>query len=356
MMRALIAGFCFALGTLAAAAELPIFDAHIHYSHDAWDAVPPKMAIEILRKAGVRRALVSSSSDDGTQKLFAEAPDIIIPSLRPYRSRGELGTWVRDETIVPYVEERLRRYRYVAIGEFHVYGADADLPVVRRTVRLARQYQLFIHIHSDADAVERVFKQDPGARVLWAHAGFDRFEQSCDPVGVAALAQPFHVGPGEPILEEQVHPVKNDAEKRIGGDQPEKEVRVRDGPAEKRRHTRQQGENKTSGHPRTEPSCSHGKEEKVKQKAQPDKISFGVKGRREGGKNLRDLPEEKEAPGDGTRKGNLPLTSQVQCETPRKERLDIKRSPFLSPGQRSGPCSCRRQPVRLDSRSRCPGC
>ena len=177
MMRALIAGFCFALGTLAAAAELPIFDAHIHYSHDAWDAVPPKMAIEILRKAGVRRALVSSSSDDGTQKLFAEAPDIIIPSLRPYRSRGELGTWVRDETIVPYVEERLRRYRYVAIGEFHVYGADADLPVVRRTVRLARQYQLFIHIHSDADAVERVFKQDPGARVLWAHAGFDRPER-----------------------------------------------------------------------------------------------------------------------------------------------------------------------------------
>jgi hypothetical protein len=25
-----------------AAAELPIFDAHLHYSHDAWDNLPPR--------------------------------------------------------------------------------------------------------------------------------------------------------------------------------------------------------------------------------------------------------------------------------------------------------------------------
>ena len=47
--------------------------------------------IAILRKAGVKRALVSSSGDDGTQRLLAEAPDLIVPSLRPYRSRGEIG-------------------------------------------------------------------------------------------------------------------------------------------------------------------------------------------------------------------------------------------------------------------------
>ena len=61
-----------------AAAPLPIFDAHVHYSHDAWEMVPPKEAIAILRKAGLSRALVSSSSDDGTQKLYAEAPDLIL--------------------------------------------------------------------------------------------------------------------------------------------------------------------------------------------------------------------------------------------------------------------------------------
>jgi hypothetical protein len=158
---------------VSAAADLPIFDAHIHYSHDAWDVLPPKDAVAVLRRAGVRRALVSSSNDDGTQKLHAEAPDLIVPELRPYRTRGDVGGWVRDDTIIAHVEERLRRYRYVAIGEFHVYGADAELPVVRRIVELAKQYGLMLHAHADADAVERLFRLDPRARILWAHAGFE---------------------------------------------------------------------------------------------------------------------------------------------------------------------------------------
>jgi len=43
--------------TCARGAELPIFDAHIHYNQDAWEAVPPKEAIALLRKAGLVRAL-----------------------------------------------------------------------------------------------------------------------------------------------------------------------------------------------------------------------------------------------------------------------------------------------------------
>jgi hypothetical protein len=157
----------------AAAAEMPIFDAHIHYSHDAWDNLPPPEAAALLRQAGVVGALVSSSGDDGTRRLAAEAPGLIVPSLRPYRSRGELGSWVRDDTVPAFLEGRLRDFRYAAIGEFHVYGADADLPVVRRVVELARQHRLFLHAHSDAPAVERLFGQDPAARVLWAHSGFE---------------------------------------------------------------------------------------------------------------------------------------------------------------------------------------
>ena len=164
--------------TPASAAEpkLPIFDAHIHYSHDAWDSTPPKAAIAILRKAGLKRAMISSSSDDGTQMLYAEAPDLVVPSLRPYRKRGEISSWVRDESIIPHLEARLKKFRYAAIGEFHVFGADADLPVVRRTVQLAKQYKLWLHLHGDSDAIERVLVQDPEARILWAHSGFDRPE------------------------------------------------------------------------------------------------------------------------------------------------------------------------------------
>jgi hypothetical protein len=158
---------------LAGASELPIFDAHLHYSHDAWTVVPPKEAIALLKKAGVKRALVSSSDDDGTQKLLAEAPDVIIPELRPYRTRGDISTWTKDEGVLRYVEERLKKSRYVAIGEFHLYGADADLPIPRRIVQLAKQHGLLLHAHSDVEAIERIFQQDPGARVLWAHAGFE---------------------------------------------------------------------------------------------------------------------------------------------------------------------------------------
>ncbi|HTQ02066.1 MAG TPA: amidohydrolase family protein [Casimicrobiaceae bacterium] len=158
----------------ALAAEMPIFDAHVHYSHDAWDTLPPADAVAILRKAGLKRALVSSSGDEGTQRLVALAPELVIPSLRPYRTRGDLSTWARDDTVVNFLEERLRNSRYAAIGEFHLYGADADLPVPKRMVALAKQYELVLHAHSDVDALERLFRQDPGARILWSHSGFER--------------------------------------------------------------------------------------------------------------------------------------------------------------------------------------
>jgi len=157
----------------AAAAELPIFDAHMHYSHDAWEMLPPDKALALLRQAGVRRALVSSSNDEGQQRLAQLAPDLILPSLRPYRQRGDQSRWQHDETVKAYLDERLSRYRYVALGEYHLYGADADLPVPRHVVQLARKHGLVLHSHSDADAIERQFAQWREARILWAHAGFD---------------------------------------------------------------------------------------------------------------------------------------------------------------------------------------
>jgi hypothetical protein len=165
---ALLAG-----GANTHAAEIPLFDAHIHYNHDAWELVPTTEAIVRLRKAGMLRALVSSSSDEGTQRLYAEAPDLIIPELRPYRKNGETSSWFHDESILAHVEERLKQNTYVAIGEFHVSGADADLSIVRRIVLLAKQYGLLLHVHADANAVERLFRQDPEARIIWAHAGYE---------------------------------------------------------------------------------------------------------------------------------------------------------------------------------------
>jgi hypothetical protein len=176
-LTAVLAGLIGLACPAAGAAELPIFDAHVHYSHDAWDNVPPAVALKLVRAAGVKRVLVSSSNDEGQQRLVQLAPEVFLPSLRPYRSRGDQNGWWRDPGIVSYLEERLAKYRYVAIGEFHIFGADVDLPVPRRMVALARQHGLVLHSHSDAEAVERQFAQWPEARILWAHAGFDTPER-----------------------------------------------------------------------------------------------------------------------------------------------------------------------------------
>lgn len=160
-------------GAPARAADiLPLIDAHIHYSHDAWDNLPPGDAVAVLRRAGLRKAFVSSSGDDGTLRLHALAPELIVPVLRPYRQRGETGTWFRDATVIGMLEERLAKGGYAGIGEFHVFGADADGEVFRKVVQLAQKHRIFLHAHSDADAVERIFAQDPEAAVLWAHSGF----------------------------------------------------------------------------------------------------------------------------------------------------------------------------------------
>jgi hypothetical protein len=179
MRRILLAAAIAGWGTATLLAQEPraLIDVHIHYSHDAWSMLPPPDAVKVLRQAGLKKAFVSSSSDDGTQLLLKAAPDLIVPVLRPYRSRGETGTWVRDPTVITHVEGRLKVNTYAGLGEFHAYGADADTPVMKRMVELAKQYRIFLHAHSDADAVERMFQHNPDALVLWAHAGFEQVEK-----------------------------------------------------------------------------------------------------------------------------------------------------------------------------------
>ena len=106
---------------------LPIADAHVHYSHDSVEMTPPARVIELMRNAKLKFALVSSSDDSGTQLLAELAPDLIVPSLRPYRRRGETGTWFTDPKALEYVERLLEKNRYAAIGEFHLFGESLSL-------------------------------------------------------------------------------------------------------------------------------------------------------------------------------------------------------------------------------------
>ena len=191
---------------LTIAAELPVIDAHIHYSHDAWDRIPAEKAVVIFRRAGLKKAFVSSSSDKGTQKLYAIAPDLVVPVLRPYRKRGETSSWKYDESVVAMLSERLSRNRYAGIGEFHAFGDDIELPVLQQVIGLAKQYGLFLHAHVDSDAIHRIFKHNPDALVLWAHSGFD------NPAEIRSLLEKYpHLWSDlafrdEQVLQDQVAP------------------------------------------------------------------------------------------------------------------------------------------------------
>ena len=41
--------------------RLPIFDTHVHYKEPAWEVYPPDTIINLLKKSGVVKALVSST-------------------------------------------------------------------------------------------------------------------------------------------------------------------------------------------------------------------------------------------------------------------------------------------------------
>jgi hypothetical protein len=166
-------------GTLRAQpADLPLFDAHIHYSAPDWDVYPPERILGILDKAGIRRALVSSTPDDGTLRLYDKAPTRIVPFLRPYRTRADMGGWWQDPAVLAYVEERLKRKVHRGIGEFHLYGGQTGTPVIRRIVEIAVRDGLYLEAHSDEAAVRELFALDPRVKIIWAHAGMSAGPQA----------------------------------------------------------------------------------------------------------------------------------------------------------------------------------
>ena len=168
---AALAVLALAAGSPTAAVDSPLTDGHIHYSRPDWTVYTPDQIVAILDKAGIRRALVSSTPDDGTLKLYDRDPKRVIPMLRPYRTRDDMGSWWRDPSIIPYLEERLGKGVHRGIGEFHIHGRDIRTPVLKRITEMAVQGNLYLQAHSDDAAVIELFAIEPRSKIIWAHAG-----------------------------------------------------------------------------------------------------------------------------------------------------------------------------------------
>ena len=145
-MKRLLQGFLLIwslvmISAIASAAEpLPIFDAHMHYNIEARSTWSPQRVIALWRQLGIRAVLSTSRPNDGTLDLIAQnAPDIkIVPFLRPYRVQPDRHDWFANPEIERFVEKELQRGIYHGIGEFHIFGKDADVPYMAKIARLAR--------------------------------------------------------------------------------------------------------------------------------------------------------------------------------------------------------------------------
>jgi hypothetical protein len=125
----------------------------------------------------VTAILATSRPNDGTRALVAAAASPgaprVVPFLRPYRQHADRATWFNDPSIFALIEAELAGpIAWRGIGEFHVFGDDADTPWLRKIVALAAARGLWLHAHCDEAALAHLLAHGPGVRVVWAHTGF----------------------------------------------------------------------------------------------------------------------------------------------------------------------------------------
>jgi len=152
---------------------IEIYDAHIHYNQDMWGSLSVKDAVELLTEQNIQRVLVSATPTQGAEMFYRQAPEFVIPMLRPYASWRHRYFWFKDPELKSYLIKQLKKVPYKGIGEFHVFGKDADTLQIEQMISLAQQYKLVLHAHTDLEAMRILLNKAKGLVVIWAHGGED---------------------------------------------------------------------------------------------------------------------------------------------------------------------------------------
>jgi len=183
-MRRIVALAAFAFAAIAARAEPyagPLFDTHLHYNEEAFALFPVADVFARMQRSGVRAIVANSRPNDGTlalarSPLAAAAGVTVVPFVRLYRNRADYTGWFADESVHAMVLQQLAAGTsagpFRGLGEFHLYdSANAEGPVARKLMRLAQDRQLAVLAHVDDDAIDRLLRDAPQARLIWAHTG-----------------------------------------------------------------------------------------------------------------------------------------------------------------------------------------
>lgn len=149
----------------------PIFDAQVHYNHESWQTVSIKAIMNTAEELNIPWLLVGSTPNEGTLRLYQEAPNRVIPMLVPQFTKKDRDNWFNEPTILRYMEREIGRGLYRGIGEFFLFDGQVDSPVVRGMVALAVRHDLILHARSDPYAIRQLFAMNSSLRILWAHAG-----------------------------------------------------------------------------------------------------------------------------------------------------------------------------------------
>lgn len=164
------------------AALPPLIDAHAHYAQPDADAFSPDAILAALDAAGVRRMVVTGAPPELAQMLYRRAPDRILPALGVYERGTHKGNWIHDAALPARVAAMLGNGHWAALGELHLFAADARAPVFEALVKLAAAHDLVLLLHGDAETVARAFELAPGLHVLWAHLGTDPRPEALEPM------------------------------------------------------------------------------------------------------------------------------------------------------------------------------
>lgn len=111
--------------------------------------------------------------------LWEYAPNRIVPELRPYHADSGSSNWTKDDKMQSYLEDRLERYPHEGIGEFHIHRLDqSDEPLFRNVIKMARERDIYLHVHSDSEPIRWLYSLDPDVKIIWAHAGLGERAQA----------------------------------------------------------------------------------------------------------------------------------------------------------------------------------
>jgi hypothetical protein len=153
----------------------PIFDAHVHYSDQVWDAIDAEAALRLLGEAGITGVLMSSTPDEGTVTLMEQpSPIDIVPFFRPYKQSKDRAIWFKNPENLKSAKDALDAGVYAGFGEVHIHAPiNIAEDRVRDLIRLVADEGLFIHAHANHRVITRIYEIAPDAKIIWAHAGFD---------------------------------------------------------------------------------------------------------------------------------------------------------------------------------------